>query len=330
MDSIVNCAVYSDGCRIENIELEDISEALSKEDQFVWLGLREPDENLINIVKQEFNLHELAIEDAHRAHQRPKIESYDDTYFLVLHTIQMNEEEGVQEEKQFKIGETHFFLGQNFLISIRHGSSLAYTEVRSRCEKTPKLLRKGPGFVLYAVMDFIVDHYFPILDLLEEELDDLEDKIFNEKFKRETPAHIYRLKSKLNEIKRTVLPLIDICNQLMRFDSDLIHEDIRPYFRDIYDHAIHINEMVDNAKEQLTMALEANFSMTSIYQNEVSKKFAGWAAIIGVPTMLAGIYGMNFAYMPELQWRYGYPVILIIILGVSISLYWFFKRSGWF
>lgn len=324
MDGIVNCAVYSDGRRTENIELKDISEALAKEDQFVWLGLREPNEDLMSEVQREFSLHELAIEDAHRAHQRPKIESYGDSYFIVLRTIQMNE-----EEKQMEFGETHFFLGQNFLISIRHGSSLAYTEVRSRCEKTPKLLRKGPGFVLYAVMDYIVDHYFPIIDLLEEELDGLEDKIFKDRFNRETPAHIYRLKCKLNEVKRTILPLIDICNELMRFDSDLLHEDIRPYFRDIYDHTIHINEMVDSAKEQLSTALEANFSMTSIYQNEVSKKFAGWAAIIGVPTMLAGIYGMNFAYMPELQLHYGYPAILILILCLCIGLYYFFKRSDW-
>jgi magnesium transporter len=322
---IVNCATYSDGRRVANIEFEDISEALLVENQFVWLGLKDPDEEMMIQMKEEFGLHELAIEDAHRAHQRPKIEAYGDVYFIVLRTAQMNE-----QSQNIEFGETHFFLGSNFIISIRHGSSLAYTDVRTRCETTPRLLRKGSGFVLYAVMDFIVDQYFPIIDSLEERLDLLEDKIFNEKFQHETPAEIYRLKCKLIEVKRAVMPLIDICNQLMRFDSELIHDDIRPYFRDVYDHAIRINEMIDSAKEQLSTALEANFSVASIAQNEVSKKFAGWAAIIGVPTMLAGIYGMNFAFMPELGWRYGYPAVLALILGSCLTLYWYFKRSGWF
>ncbi|MDP4207458.1 MAG: magnesium/cobalt transporter CorA [Bacteroidota bacterium] len=324
MRGIINCAVYSNGHRTENIELKDIGRVLSKEGQFVWVGLYEPDEELMNELRKEFALHELAIEDAHRAHQRPKIEAYNDTYFVVLRTAQMNE-----EQAEINFGETHFFLGQNFIISIRHSSSLAYADVRTRCESTPKLLSKGPGFVLYAIMDFIVDQYFPIIDRLEQELEELEDKIFKEKFKRETPAHIYRLKCKLNEVHRAVLPLIDICNQLMRFDSELIHEDIRPYFRDIYDHTIRINEMANNDKEQLTSALEANFSMTSIYQNEVSKKIAGWAAIIGVPTMLAGIYGMNFENMPELHWHYGYPIVLLLIVFLCSILYWLFKRSDW-
>lgn len=325
MKHVVNCATYLDGNRIEDIELQDISEALLVEKQFVWLGLRDPDEELMGQIKEEFGLHELAIEDAHRAHQRPKIESYGDVYFIVLRNAQMNE-----EHNKIEFGETHFFIGKNFLISIRHNSSVAYNNVRTRCESTPHLLAKGPGFVLYAVMDFIVDQYFPIIDVLEQRLDKLEGKIFNQKFRNETPAQIYQLKCKLIEVKRAIMPLIDICNQLMRFDSDLIHDEIRPYFRDVYDHAIRINEMVDSVKEQLSSALEANFSVASMAQNEVSKKFAGWAAIIGVPTMIAGVYGMNFAYMPELQWRYGYFAVLGLIVSSCVALYLVFKRSGWF
>lgn len=325
MDNVVNCAVYAHGQRVENLKLEDISRALAKEDQFVWLGLRDPDEVLMKIIQEEFNLHELAIEDAHRAHQRPKIESYGDILFIVLRAITIDE-----KSNQLEIGETHFFLGKNFLVSIRHRSSLTFTDVRSRCETTPLLLQKGPGFVLYALMDFIVDQYFPVIDYLSEELNKLEDQIFIEKLNTNATESIYRLKSKLIDIKRISFPLIDICNKLMRFDADaLIHEEIKLYFRDIYDHAIRINEMIDSTKEQLTSALEANLALTSIYQNEISKRFAGWAAIIGIPTMIAGIYGMNFEYMPELHWHYGYPAILFFIIGLCLVLFWIFRKSKW-
>src|SRR5206468_5773330 len=222
----------------------------------------------------------------------------------------------------------HFFVGSNFIVSIRHGSTRSYTDVRSRCESTPQLLRKGPGFALYAVMDSIVDQYFPVIDALEHELEMLEENIFGQQSSRETTAQIYYLKRQLVEVKRAISPLIDICNRLMRFD-DLIPEDTRPYFRDVYDHAIRINKMVDSARELLATALEANFSLISISQNEVQKRFAGWAAIIAVPTMIAGIYGMNFKFMPELSWAYGYPVVLGMTVLVCGAMYGIFKRSGW-
>jgi magnesium transporter len=212
---------------------------------------------------------------------------------------------------------------------VRHGSSVAYTEVRSRCETMPDLLSKGQGFVLYAIMDFIVDRYFPVVHDLEQELDGVEDKIFKEKPSRETTEHIYQLKRELLEVKRAVSPLIDICNRLMRFDIKFISNETQPYFRDIYDHAIRINEMVDNTRELLNTALEANFSLISISQNDTSKKFAGWAAIIAVPTMVAGFYGMNFKFMPELEWHYGYYAVIIITIAACSLLYYFFRRSGW-
>jgi magnesium transporter len=324
MGAIVNCAAYSDGRRVANVEINDISQVLKQPDRFVWIGLHEPSEEILRQVQCEFGLHDLAIEDAHRAHQRPKIEAYADSLFIVLRTAQMN-----YEERRIDFGETHFFLGRNFIVSVRHGSSLSYTEVRARCESTPHLLRKGPGFALYAVMDSIVDQYFPVIDALEQDLEVLEEKIFGEQSSRETTAQIYQLKRELLEIKRAVSPLIDICNRLMRFDLELISEDTRPYFRDIYDHAIRINEMVDNARELLTTALEANFSLISIAQNDVAKRFAGWAAIIAIPTMVAGIYGMNFRFMPELDWPYAYPIVLLSTFGLSGLLYLYFKRSGW-
>jgi magnesium transporter len=324
MDAIVNCAAYSKGKRIANIPIKGVSDVLKESDKFVWIGLHEPSEELLKQVQEEFQLHDLAIEDAHRAHQRPKLETYGDTLFIVLRTAQINE-----TQRKIDFGETHFFVGQNFILSVRHGSSLSYAEVRSRCESTPDLLAKGPGFALYAVVDSIVDQYFPVIDALEEELEKLEEKIFAEQSRRETTFEVYHLKRQLMEVKRAVSPLIEMCNRLMRFDLKVIPEDTRPYFRDIYDHVIRINEMIDNARELLSTALDANFSLMSISQNEVSKRFAGWAAIIGVPTLVAGIYGMNFNDMPELHWAYGYPVVITMTIGLCVFLYIHFKRSGW-
>ena len=324
MSAVVNCAAYSEGRRVSTVEIADVGHVIREPGRFVWIGLYAPSAELLRQVQREFGLHDLAIEDAHRAHQRPKLETYGDSIFIVLRTARMNE-----QKCRIEFGETHFFVGANFIVSVRHGSSLSYADVRARCESTPQLLRKGPGFALYAVMDSIVDQYFPVIQALEQELESLEDKIFGERSGRETLEQIYQLKRQLLEVKRAISPLIDICNRLVRFDLEVIPEDTRPYFRDIYDHVIRINEMVDNARELLTTALEANFSLISIGQGEVSKRFAGWAAIIAVPTMVAGIYGMNFKAMPELEWTYGYPVVLSVTFGLSFMLYLLFKRSGW-
>ena len=323
-NEIINCAAYLNGKRIANIEASNISQVLQNPDEFVWVGLHEPSEETLVFFQQQFNLHDLAIEDAHNAHQRPKIEMYGDTLFAVLRTAQLN-----KANHHIEFGETHFFVGPNFLITIRHGSSISYADVRTRCESTPHLLRKGQGFALYAVMDSIVDQYFPIIEILEEDLQNIEDKIFKERPTRQTTEDIYQLKRELLDVKRAVSPLIDLANRLMRFDITLISEETQPYFRDIYDHAIRINEMVDHARELLNTALEANFSLLSIAQSDVSKKFAGWAAIIAVPTMVAGFYGMNFRFMPELEWHYGYPTVVLFTVSLCVIIYVLFKRSGW-
>ena len=325
MNEVINCAAYLDGHRIANVKINEVGELLQQTNKFVWIGLHEPDHGMLAQVQREFGLHDLAIEDALSAHQRPKIESYGETLFIVLRTAQM-----APGKCEILFGETHFFVGSNFIVTVRHGSSLSYGDVRSRCESTPQLLRKGPCFALYAVMDAIVDQYFPVVSELGEELENLEVNVFTGKSNRETITQIYQLKRELLEVKRAISPLIDICNRLIRFDFPLIPEETRPYFRDIYDHTIRINEMIDNTRELLTSVLELNFSLISIGQNEVSKKFAGWAAILAVPTMVAGIYGMNFKFIPELSWHYGYPVVLAVTIGTCILLYRQFKRSGWF
>jgi magnesium transporter len=323
MKEIVNCAAYSAGHRTVDVELKDVHEILKDPSQFVWIGLYEPSEELLERVQNEFGLHDLAVEDAHRAHQRPKIELYGDSLFIVLRTVQMTSECPIQ------FGETHFFVGPNFIVVVRHGSSVPYTDVRLRCETMPDLLSKGHGFVLYAIMDFIVDMYFPVVQELEVSLECIEDKVFKENPSRATTEQIYQLKKDLLEVKRAVSPLIDICNRLMRFDIKYISPETQPYFRDIYDHALRINEMVDNTRELLNTALDANFALISISQNDTSRKFAGWAAIIAVPTMVAGFYGMNFKFMPELQWAYGYPAVVAFTFCICLVVYYFFRRSGW-
>ena len=321
---VVACAAYAGGRRVANVALDDISEVIKQDDRFVWIGLYEPDEALLRQVQAEFGLHDLAIEDAQLAHQRPKLERYGDSLFIALRTAQPD-----REQRRIAFGETHLCVGARYVVSVRHGASLSYADVRARCEAAPHLLAKGPAFVLHAIMDFVVDQYFPIVDGLEDDLEALEEDIFNERINRDTTMRIYTLKRDLLEVKRGVSPLVDISNRLMRPDLELIPDDARPYFRDVYDHAVRINEKVDGLRELLSTALEANLSLTTIAQNEATKRITGWAAIFAVPTMIAGVYGMNFRFMPELEWRYGYPLVMAVTVGLCGFLYYRFKRSGW-
>jgi len=323
MKEIVNCVAYAQGRRTADVELSRVHEALKEDNQFVWIGLHEPSEAVLKQAQLEFGLHDLAIEDAHMPHQRSKIELYGNTLFVVLRTAQIN------AAHRIDFGETHFFVGDNFIVTVRHGSSVSYADVRTRCEKNPHLLSKGQGFALYALMDFIVDKYFPVTEELERKLDVLEDKIFKEKPDRITTEQIYMLKREILEVKRAVSPLIDICNRLMRFELASISEEMKPYFRDIYDNVVRINEVVDNTRELLNAALEANFSMLSIAQNDVSRRFAGWAAIIAVPTLITGFYGMNFKHMPESEWQFGFYAVLGLTIGSCVMIYYFFKKSKW-
>lgn len=323
--SIVNCVEYGEGKRIGDVQLTDVSAVLAddRQSRFVWIGLHEPTEELLRQAQEEFGLHDLAVEDAHRAHQRPKLEEYGDAIFVVLRTAQRG------PDGALAFGETHLFVGPGYVVSVRHGASVPYTDVRARCESTPHLLKRGPSFVLYALMDFVVDHYFPIVDELEEALEKLEEDIFGGNYRRETTERIYDLKRDLLALKRAVSPLIDVCNRLTRFDSSVIDTETRPYFRDVYDHVIRINETVDNLRELLNGALEANLSLISVSQNEITKKLAGWAAILALPTMVFGIYGMNFDFMPELRWWPAYPLLMAFTATACGILYWRFKKTGW-
>jgi magnesium transporter len=321
---VINCAAYASGVRVEDVDIDAIGQSLGRDDRFVWLGLFEPDETLLRRVQQQFQLHDLAIEDAYTAHQRPKLEQYENSLFVVLRTAQLS-----GEPARLEFGETHVFVGSNYLVTVRHGSLQSHVGLRARCECRPHLLAKGPGYVLYALMDFIVDQYSPIMQRLEEHVQEIEEEILDGVVTGESTARIYRLKRDLLALRRAVAPLVEICNRLMRFDMPQIPDDTRPYFRDIYDHVVRLNETIDAQRELLTTALEAKLSLMSVAQNEQLKRLAAWAAMIAVPTMIAGIYGMNFQHMPELAWRYGYFASLAIMVVACGALYAGFKRSGW-
>jgi magnesium transporter len=321
---VIDCAAYCSGARVENLGLDQIKGALCQEDRFVWLGLYEPEKDVLRQVQQQFGLHDLAIEDAYNAHQRPKLELYEDSLFVVLRTAHLS-----QAPRHLEFGETHVFVGRNYVVTVRHGSMRSHIGVRQRCESTPHLLAKGPGYVLYALMDFVVDQYLPIVQQIEEEVEDLEDTIFTMTDTGDATVRIYQLKRDLLSLRRTIAPLVEVCNRLMRFDLPHVPESTRVYFRDVYDHIVRLNEAIDAQRELLTTALEAHLSLMSHAQNEHMKRITAWAAMIAVPTMIAGIYGMNFRNMPELNWSYGYHVSILVMISACVALYVGFKRSGW-
>jgi magnesium transporter len=320
---VVNCVAYdAAGNKMRSITLDEISDVIADRKGFVWVGLHEPDEPLLEKLQKEFGLHDLAIEDAHNAHQRPKIEAYGDSLFIVVHTAQM-------VNGKIEFGETHIFLGKNYLVTVRHGASLSYQPARRSCEQTPDLLSLGPSYSLYSVLDFIVDNFFPIVREFRAELTELEQDIFKDEFKRETLLRLYELKKDLVELRLAVAPLQDILNQLTRFHPGLIRDEVRPYFRDVSDHAARINESTDAMREMLTIAMNVNLALVTVAQNEVVKRLAGWAALLAAPTLMTSWYGMNFHHMPELEGAYAYPFMIGMTLAICAGLYVVLKRAKW-
>lgn len=320
---VVNCVAYSaDGRQRRDIDIDGISDALAAPDGFVWVGLHEPDEGLLERLQEEFGLHDLAVEDAHHAHQRPKIEAYGDSLFIALHTAQL-------VAGRIEFGETHVFLGPRYLVTVRHGASLSYAPARARCEREPELMALGPSYGLYAVLDYIVDNFAPIATGFQQELRDLEKDIFSETFRRETIQRLYELKRELVTMRLAVAPLQDILNQLVRLHPNLIREEARLYFRDVFDHAIRINESTDAIREMLTAALSVNLAIVTVAQGEVVKRLAGWAGLLAAPTLIASWYGMNFAYMPELSGRWSYAVVVGLTIVVVVALHRILKRARW-
>lgn len=320
-EGIIACAIYENGAR-KDISIEECGLASHRDSGVVWLGLHEPDDKLLNLVQSQLNLHELLVEDVHHAHQRPKLDTYGDVLFLAVRTAQLI-------SGKIEFGETHLIVGKGYVVSIRHGASTSYADVRSRCERAPHLLRIGESFILYAILDFIADNYFPVLDEIEEELEHIEEEIFAATPANEKIERIYRLRVELQRMRRVVAPMLEICNRLARHESLASVAVIQPYLHDLHDHVQLVNDAIVDLRERLASAFEATLLLASARQNDIVKKLAGWAAILAVPTAIAGIYGMNFKYMPELEWEYGYPAAIALIGGVCGYLYYRFKRTSW-
>ena len=321
---VVNSVAYREGVRLAGLEIEAIPAALADPELFVWLGLYEPDEPLLERVQAVFGLHDLAVEDAHRAHQRPKLERYGESVFLVLRTAHF-----VDGTDRLAFGETHVFAGPRYVVTVRHGSIKSHVGLRERCEASAANLALGPGFVLYSLIDFVVDQYFPIVEELENRFEAIETDVFDGRAERETTESIYDLRRDLLYLKRAVFPLLDVFQRLERLEDALVPEAIRLYIRDVHDHLVRIHEMIDGLREMSGSALDAHLSLLSIAQSDETKRLASWAAIIAVPTMVAGIYGMNFRHMPELESPLGYPVVVGAMALVCLVLYRQFKKSGW-
>ncbi|KGM56877.1 magnesium transporter CorA [Lysobacter arseniciresistens ZS79] len=321
--SVINCAAYDRHGERRDITLDAISDVLAVDDgSFVWVGLYEPGEGVLAKLQEEFDLHDLAVEDAHHAHQRPKIETYGQSLFIALHTAQSVDE-------HIRFGETHVFVGPRYLVTVRHGASSSYAAARSRMEREPEILRHGPGAALYAVLDMVVDNFLPIVDEFSDALNALEKDIFAEDFRRHTVRRLYDLKRELTRLRMAVSPLQDILGQLARARGGLIDEEMQFYIRDVHDHTVRLSETTDTLREMLTTAVSVNLSLVTVRQGETVKRLGAWAALLAAPTLITSWYGMNFTHMPELAGRWSYPVLIGIVAVVCVVLYRMFKRAGW-
>lgn len=326
---VVNCYAYSRkaGENLNRVALNDVSRTLGNNGQFIWLGLYDPSLETMVKVKEAFDLHELAIEDAFADHQRAKVENYDnDMVFVVLRTAKL-------EDNVIRYGTTAIFMGKNYLITIRNGPSNSYAPVREHCHRRPEKLRMGPIFVLHAILDFIVDNYMPITDRLGRYLREQERYVFTSEFDKGTLKNLYELKSQLVHMRAIILPVQDICSFFINHKKSEIvsgfSQAAKPYFRDVNDHLLHSLDAINGLNEMLSVVMNTYMAMVNMGQNEVVRKLAAWAGILAVPTAIAGIYGMNFDFMPELHWKYSYLIIMTIIIALCSYLYYNFKRLKW-
>jgi magnesium transporter len=322
---IVDCAVYEQGRRkIEELGPAEAFAHCQRDGAFVWLGLYEPTEEEFDSVRREFHLHELAVEDAIKAHQRPKVELYEDTLVLVLKPVRY-----VDEEEVIETGEILLFAHKSFVLTVRHREASALGPVRRHLEGRPDLLAHGPGAVLYAISDRVVDDYGPAADGLGRDIDEIEEQVFATNHRENPAERIYKLEREVLEFHRAVTPLVDPIGRLAAGGFDLIHGDLQAYFRDVQDHALRITQRIDGYRDLLSSVLHANLTQVSVRQNEDMRKITAWVAILAIPTMVAGIYGMNFEHMPELKWRFGYPAVMLVVLIACVLLYRRFRRAGW-
>jgi magnesium transporter len=319
---LVNCVAYESGRRLGDIEPPQISDYLKRPGCFVWVALKDATEAELAAMQEEFDLHPLAVEDARHGHQRPKIEEYGDSLFVVLNTVEVKGDE-------LNVGEVDIFVGPNYVLSVRTRSERGFQEVRARAEREPQLLKHGSGYVLYFIMDAVVDRYFPVLDAIETELEALEDKIFTGTSPRQNIEALYYVKQKLITLKHAASPLLEYSGKLYGGRVPQVCSGLSEYFRDVTDHLIRLNQSIDAARDTVSTAIQVNLALVQVGESETTKRLASYAALVAVPTMIAGVYGMNFEVMPELKWTYGYPLVMAVMAVLDGYLFYRFRKSGW-
>lgn len=321
---LINCAAYQDGRKLADIQQTAIRDYVRRPDCFVWVALRDPEVVELEVMREEFGLHELAVEDAHNGHQRPKMEEYGDMLFVVVHLLEIG------AAGQVRVGEIDIFVGANYVLSVRNRSNVSFLNVRDRCEREPHLLKFGSGFVLYALMDAVVDRYFPVINALEQELEQIEDGMFTkESSARDNIEALYALKRKLTIVQHSTTPLLETVHKLFGGRVPQVCVGMHEYYRDIYDHLERIVKHVEALRDMLNTAIQVNLSLISLDDSAITKKFAAYGALFAMPTMVAGVYGMNFEAMPELRWTYGYPLALAAMVGLDVLLWRRFRLAGW-
>ena len=319
---LINCVVYQEGRKLADIDFREIHSYLARPGCFVWVALKEATEAELEQMREEFDLHPLAVEDARHGHQRPKIEEYGDQLFVVLHTVEVGGEE-------LSVGEVNIFVGRNFVLSVRSRTERGFQEVRARVEREPDLLRYGAGYVLYALMDAVVDRYFPVLDAVEMQLEKIEERLFGGASPRENIEALYYVKQQLTILKHAGAPLLETTGKLFGGRVPQVCAGLGEYFRDVYDHLIRINQSIDAARDTVNTAIQVALAMVNQQHGEITKRLAAYAALVAVPTMIAGVYGMNFKHMPELDWTLGYPVSIGLMAGIDAFLFTRFRKAGW-
>jgi len=319
---LINCAAYQEGRKLADIPVSQIPDYLDRADCFVWVALKDPDRAELETVQAPFGLHELALEDTVHGNQRPKLEEYGDSLFAVMHTVEVAGDD-------LNIGEVDVFVGRNYVVSVRNRTERGFIDVRARSEREPELLRHGPGYVLYALMDAVVDRYFPVLDALETDLDRIEEKIFASQTTRANIEALYALKQKLMVVKHATGPLLEAVGKLYGGRVPYQCMALQDYFRDVHDHLVRLNQSIDASRELITTATSVSLSLVTLQESEVTKRLASYGALVAVPTMIAGVYGMNFEHMPELGWTFGYPFALALMLGIDVYLFYRFRKAKW-
>jgi magnesium transporter len=322
---LINCVAYQSGTKLADLSPGDpleLAAYLERPDCFVWIALSEASAQELEPYRRLFNLHELAIEDATHGFQRPKVEEYGDSLFAVMQILEWTGGE-------LNVGELAVFCGPNYVLSVRRDSKQHFLGVRERCEREPELLAQGPSFVLYALMDAVVDRYFPLVDLLESELDEIEQSIFVPGAALDNIKRLYDLKRRLMLLRRAVAPMLEMLSKLHGGRIPPLCVRTGEYFRDVADHLARIYGAIESVRETIATAIQANLSMVAIEDSHVSKRLAAWAGIFATATAFAGIWGMNFELMPELKWRWGYPAALGLIAAVCGFIWWRFRKAGW-